>query len=170
MEDYETGPDAGGGVPIMAESLDLEIYQLACVFAASRELARWTKASEAISRLRNIFERAEAARRLIALAAMLRNTMDSWSKHRRDRVDKGAGAVGIIKPNSNKPKEREPLYFREACNKIIHAEHINFDVSRRGAEEHPTLFPIVHLYGKRGDLAWKAELKIDQFVRVAGGI
>ncbi|SFH61803.1 hypothetical protein SAMN05216299_1384 [Nitrosospira sp. Nsp14] len=48
------------------------------------------------------------------------------------------------------------LGLPEACNKIIHARKISFDVEKIG--EHPYLNPYVYLYGKQNGKNWKATL------------
>lgn len=170
MEDRDTGPTAGAGFPIAAEALDLEVYQLACVFAASHEIMRWGKDAASIARLRTTFERSEASRRLITLAATLRNSMDSWSKIRRDRFDQTSGPVGTLTPNLQTPTVTAPLRFRDACNKLIHTEHINFDVRRPTGQHEPSLRPFVHLYGTRDTVEWKADLHMVSFLRCAAKV
>jgi len=67
----------GTGLPIAAEAFDLEIYQLACVFAASRELARLSRNEPRLAGVCKTFQQSEASRRLISLAAMIRSAMDT---------------------------------------------------------------------------------------------
>jgi hypothetical protein len=170
MEDPHPSSTIGRGYPIELDALDLEIYQFACVFAASVELTRWGCKCSSVERLRGRFERSEASRRLIGLAAALRNVMDSWPRPKRDGVNCGAGEVGVLTPDLSHPKARETLLFREACNKVIHSDRIHFDVRRSGGEAPPSLRPVVHLYGTHNKLPWKAEIHIVSFLRVAGGI
>src|SRR5437867_5497835 len=102
----ERNADVGDGYPIAVEALDLEIYQFACVFAASHELRKWARHSSSFDRLRIKFERSEASRRLIGLAATLRNFMDSWTPRKRTSINRGAGPVGVLIEDLAMPRRR----------------------------------------------------------------
>lgn len=82
------------GYPIAAEALDVEIYQLACTFGASRQLHDLAIKHRSFTWLRKTFELSEAARRLIALAVMLRNQLDVGAVHKASVV------VGQLYPTS----------------------------------------------------------------------
>jgi hypothetical protein len=62
----------GTGYPIAAEAFDFEVFQLACTFAASRELSRLSCGHPGIARLCQVFELSEAARRLVGCVAFKR--------------------------------------------------------------------------------------------------
>jgi len=160
----------GSGYPITMEALDLEIYELVCLFAASHELRRWAQRSSSFDRLRIHYERSEASRRLIALAATLRNFMDSWTGKRRSNINRGAGGVGVLIEDLARPTQKRELLFREACNKLVHAERIVFDVRPNRDESLKALRPFVHLYGTKDAVRWKARLDVVDFLRVASGI
>jgi hypothetical protein len=70
----------------------------------------------------------------------------------------------------------EQLQLREACNKIVHAEQVNFDIERLdgGAIDRPGLSPsymtpIVYLYGTHRQVQWRCALDIVAYVRAASG-
>jgi hypothetical protein len=113
------GTMLGTGYPIAAEAFDLELYQLACTFAASRELTRLAAAHPGLQRLSSVFQESEAARRLISAAAMVRSAIDTWSSVAHANLD---APVGDLEPNTERPEKRLTLGFREACNKILHAD------------------------------------------------
>src|SRR5437016_5686805 len=109
----------GTGLPIAAEAFDLEIYQLACVFAASRELARLSRNEPRLVGICTTFQQSEASRRLISLAAMIRSAMDTWSSAAQRNLET---PVGKLQSNMELPNKSVPLQFREGCNKILHAD------------------------------------------------
>lgn len=72
--------------------------------------------------------------------------------------------------------DTQQLSLREACNKILHAERINYDVDRldggdvREAGLWPMfLNPTIYLYGTLRGRPWKATLDVMAFVRGGAG-
>ena len=62
------------------------------------------------------------------------------------------------------------LRLREACNKIIHATDIRFDVVVPDAATNPDeegayCLPQLYLYGSKGHNDWRAELSLIDFAR-----
>jgi hypothetical protein len=61
------------------------------------------------------------------------------------------------------------LKLREACNKIIHATDIRFDVvtpdKANPDEEDAYILPRLYLYGKKDRSDWRAVLSIVDFVK-----
>src|SRR5437867_3748953 len=112
----------GRGYPIAGEALDRDLYRLLCVFAASRRVAHL---SRKYSRLEDLipFEGTEASQLLISLAVILRNNIDSGVVSWSQRLAKDV--VGTLRPDVSKPRKVIPLPFREACNKIIHADIVD---------------------------------------------
>ena len=79
-------------------------------------------------------------------------------------------AVGELTPDLSQPTQRSSLEFREACNKIIHADSVDLvDVSE--FSEADVLSLQVTLWGKkqwrRVEIDWKAELDIPLFLKAA---
>ncbi len=143
--------------PIAAEALDLEIYQLACIFASSKELAKISKQHNSFSSLTETFELSEASKKLITIAVALRSALDS-NPHRHKEVE-----VGSLIKNTSKI-EKVPLSFREACNKIIHASDIEFfDVD----ENYTPLNWSIKLWGSHFDQDWEATLDVAKFIESA---
>lgn len=67
------------------------------------------------------------------------------------------GTCGSLWPNSQKEKEI-PLRFREACNKIIHAESIEiFDAAR----------PVLRLFGTHRGTEWMAFVEIVDYAKLS---
>jgi hypothetical protein len=75
---------------------------------------------------------------------------------------------------ARKKRKVEALPLREACNKIIHATEIRFDVvSPRGhLPNYPGSYirPQLYLYGKKGRLEWRAKLSMVEFARRATAV
>lgn len=67
------------------------------------------------------------------------------------------GNCGTLDRDLNKAHE-EPLMFREACNKIIHAESIEMlDAS----------LPFLRLYGRKNGRQWMAMVEVIEYVRIS---
>jgi len=155
----------GAGYPIAAEAFDLEVYQLACTFAASREIARLAKTHPGLQQLSSVFQLSEAARRLIAVAAMARSAMDTWSSTAYEK--KLTNTVGSLCPDVERPKEQVGLAFREACNKIIHADDMELLAEENDAD---VLRYDVVLDGEKRDRPWRAYLNVVTFLEVAAHV
>jgi hypothetical protein len=143
--------------PIAAEALDLEIYQLACIFAASQELSRVSKSIRTFSTLVDTFEFSEASRKLISISVAIRSSLDS------NPTPKKETNVGTLTKDTSNPVEVK-LEFREACNKIIHALDINFfDISG----DYSGLSWSIELFGNYGNKNWKATIDLQEFIKEA---
>jgi hypothetical protein len=162
----------GHGYPIADEAYDLEVFQLACTFAASKELARLGATNRSIDRLRGIFEQSEAARRLIAVAVMVRSKLDARSVVRPNQIEKIASMnVGGLTEDLEHARQKGPLQFRAACNKIIHATSLDL-MARAGSEEAESadvLSLTITLWGTRNSAKgeWQAELDLPRFSKAA---
>lgn len=107
------------GYPIATEAFDLEVYVLAALFTSSRALSDIEHEHQSLRWARATFERSEVSRRLLSLAVMLRNQLEV-------SVLKPDVAVGILTPDMSTPSHCKDLSLREACNRIIHAESVDF--------------------------------------------
>lgn len=150
------------GYPIAAEALDLEIYQLACTIAASGALHGLGKTHSGIRWLTKTFERSELSRRLIALAVTVRN-MDEGNTLPNAKSPR----VGTLIPDEKQPDNTEPLNLREACNKIIHAQNVDFFPDIKDVNEDTPLFQTIELWGSKGGKHWIAKLDLIGFVEAA---
>ncbi len=56
-----------------------------------------------------------------------------------------------------------PLEIREACNKIIHAQKVRFDVEEIGVQKY--MNPIIYLYGTLQNKEWRATLDVIKFCK-----
>ena len=72
--------------PISTEALDLEVYNLAALFAGSAELQRLGEERAGLKWIRQTFETSEVSRRLIALAVTLRSSLEEFGREPADVV------------------------------------------------------------------------------------
>ena len=149
-----------GGYPIATEALDLEVYVLAALFAASPELAALESENQGLSWTRRTFEASEISRRLISLAVMLRSMLDASLRG----CD---GVVGHLLPDAAVPSRTEVLTLREACNKVIHARQIDLSPGKWEESEAPPVSGIVVLKGTHRGQEWLAELDAMAFLNEA---
>jgi hypothetical protein len=144
--------------PISTESLDLELYQLACLIAASKNLVACSADHNSFKFLQETFELSEVSKKLISIAVTLRSFLDN--DNNPDTVHE---TVGIINEDTEK-KNTKPLKFREACNKIIHALDIQFFDNENRALG---LGWSIKLLGSHNNKNWEVTLEIDRFIDTA---
>lgn len=155
------------GYPHDPQMLWVDLYYLALIFAGSEKISEFRSEGDSPYSLFWVFrntEYSEISRRLISVAAILRNLMEL----NRDTTIQTL-EVGKFYRISNSNEFAE-LTFREACNKVIHAEHINFDNSDDPTVSSPYvgyLNPIVYLYGTQNGVLWKTELGVFKFIKEA---
>ena len=114
---------------------------------------------------------AEVSRLLIEVAITVR-MLDDMAGHHVVGVN---FTVGDIDEGSG----LRPLTLREACNKIVHANNVEFDLGggtttftdRMGDEVTECIVYLrptsVVLRGNRGEQAWSAELQVFSFIKAA---
>jgi hypothetical protein len=157
------------GYSIEPEYIDLDIYRLVCCFGGSRVLRDFAKGKgkaekEYFFHSRFAHETTEISRLLVSIAATVRNNMDNLPSVYSSQPPKGFnGSVGVLYNDVTRRKRGKELLFRDACNKIIHASKMNFDVSNTKDYESSYLKPRVYLYGEFKGGQWRAVLDIDRF-------
>jgi hypothetical protein len=85
-------------------------------------------------------------------------------------LDEEYEGVGILIEDVGRLDTTVKLAFREACNKIIHARRVHFDGTADTAGAHGALNPIVHLYGEKRRIPWKATVDLVAFCRAASNV
>ena len=98
---------------------------------------------------------------LIEIAILYRTLDNQLSKdimYEQARMKRIVGS--LYEPVGSK---KQGLNIREACNKIIHAVSINFDMTKLPKLNRGYLYPKIHIYGKKGPIDWKAILDIVKF-------
>jgi hypothetical protein len=112
----------------------LDLYRLLCMLWADRQVAKHAVTSKSINELQGMYFRTEVTRILISCATGLRITFDQSPK--RSAIEQRD--CGKLFPGwATDPKRVEMLGLREACNKIIHATDIRFDVVPPNAAMNP---------------------------------
>lgn len=154
------------GHAIEQGSFVLDLYRLICMVSASPDVARRGLAAPAIAMMQGGFFKSEVTRILISCAAGLQIQFDQSQRPTNEQK-----VCGKLFPNwATDPKTVEVLTLREACNKIIHATDIRFDVvvpdaARNPDEEGAYFRPLLYLYGSKQRNDWRAELSLIDFAR-----
>lgn len=155
---------------IEKHQMQATLYELSTIVFGSEGLAKLSTGDDKdeFDSLRVHHEVSRASKLLIEIAVILRNLIDNsfWPKdilHKIRIESRNELSVGII---CEANKAEKPLSFRQACNKIIHAESISF-----GMKEIPSkmrcLDGKVELHGKRNETTWIASIEVADFIRMA---
>jgi hypothetical protein len=148
----------------------LDLYRLLCMVLADQRVSAWSRKSQPIYTLQSEYFRTEVTRILVSSAVALRIVFDNGPQEIYKKIKPDCGKLYPDWPMRKTKWDALPL--REACNKIIHAEEIRFDLvsSDRGK---PAGYagtyarPYLYLYGKRSGHGWRAKLSIVDFARHA---
>lgn len=156
------------GYSVEAGTFTLDLYRLVCMFLADRQIAKHTVTFRSIDVLQEKYFKTEVTRILTSCATGIRILFDNRPTFRGvpDRSD-----CGKLYPNwANDQSTFEVLTIREACNKIIHATDIRFDVVIPDRQNNPDQEgtyhqPSLYLYGSKNRNNWRAELSILDFTK-----
>jgi len=145
--------------------LELKAFQLISIINASQKTNSIKEFKEYLVRYYELFE---VSNLLIELAVQIRNRLDLNNIYDEQILYRIGASVGNLITDLEMPENKKvPLTFREACNKIIHTNHINFDLNNPiNLFEYESLNKTVYLYGDFRGKPWKAELDTIEFVRV----
>ena len=158
------------------------LMQLASIFSGcesvirqaareGRNVAGWDERDHPLEMLFDDHSTAEVSRLLIEAAVTVRMLDDMAGQH----VVGVDFSVGDIDEGSG----RKPLTLREACNKIVHATHVEFDlgggattfIDKAGEEVTECIVYLrptsVELRGTRANQSWSAELQVYAFIKAA---
>lgn len=154
------GLDILAGYPFRNSTIELDAYRLVSTLASSQFLASKAQGgvdSELWMRLKS-HECQEISRLLVSLAVISRSNIDAG------RFDENLErVVGKLFSGASTHKKEKELDFREACNKIIHATSLKFDISDDTSLECASLPVDAILYGEHNSKQWKAILNIFDF-------
>jgi hypothetical protein len=144
------------------EGTVLELHRLLSIFLASKKFAELCtnypgEGHDPIYLIQAV-EDDEITRILLTLAITAR-VIDDRENRVFKRLDSNCGR---LQKDVDKPKVAV-LDIREACNKIIHAEKIRFDVEEHGDQKY--LNPIIYLYGNQQSTHWRAQLDVIKFCK-----
>jgi hypothetical protein len=145
--------------------LDVELYRLITVVEASHALQAH-EVSAVDERDRNIweflrqFEFPEVSRIVVSIAAIHRTAINANRKYyHKVHTRAMEREVGILRPDDNDPQLQESLHFREACNKVLHAEQVDLERD----EESGALTGRLWLTGQLNKKKWTADLDLNQY-------
>ncbi|OYZ01004.1 MAG: hypothetical protein B7Y37_08910 [Sphingobacteriia bacterium 28-36-52] len=137
-------------------SLEYDIYILLCILASSKSLHKNEKKFYGLFMQLMDFEKSEIYNKVFSIAIRVRNFIDN------NKLKSESQIVGTIEEQMG---EKKPLTLREACNKIIHSEHINFDiVNAQSHYEHKGIKEFIYVYGKKGKNNWKTTINLYKFL------
>ena len=143
----------------------LLVYRLLTIFLASPKLSDLCSddIESSGSRLKQEFEQSEIEHLIIQIATLIRVYDDQIRKLPGIKVE------NIYNPDVGelysefKKRNKEALRLREACNKIIHAKTIKYEIEKKSTIWQSYLKPFIYLYGEKNRKKWKAVLDIKRF-------
>lgn len=146
------------------ETAFLELHRLLAIIFSSKSFAELRVGNgeewEPIDHLQQ-FEDDEITRILLFVSITARVIDDRNNKV----LDLVARVCGTLINTDDKGTTETDLSLREACNKIIHAKKVRFDVSETEAMQR-YLNPVIYLYGeRRKGQEWKAVLDVITFAK-----
>jgi hypothetical protein len=142
--------------------LNLEIYRLRTILEASSALAKFEESEtdeNKVEFLRGL-EFPEISRIVVSLAAIIRSAIDTDPRaYAASYPTALRRAVGTLILDETHSQTREPLPFREACNKVIHANTVE---PTRELETGALTGELV-LCGCHRNKDWRAELDLREY-------
>ena len=160
----ELVPQQGGneGYIPNTQATIFELYRLMAIFFSSKKFAELRTGNgerfDPITKIELGIED-EITRILLAIAITAR-VIDDRAGHGFNIADASCGT--LVRNTAN--VQLINLDLREACNKIIHAERVHFDVDETEALQ-PYLQPFIYLYGHQHNNEWKATIDVIEFAK-----
>ena len=160
-----------------------DAYRLLCLIVADKAIydmtpedqqvwGRSRPSEEVLFRLHHTFTDEEISHALINLAIFNRTHMDN--EKQRHNIDYPDAVCGQLRKNVDSKFENWiALTFREACNKVIHAEQLSFTFLKEGVvasfvDNNGPMEPMHHevwLSGEQSKKGWLAKLDVLKFIR-----
>ena len=151
-----------------------DVYFLMSIFATSKHLVDIDidqhrnenppySGVQCWSHLAELIEMRHIPRRLISIAISYRMGVDDgrwWNSEDR--------SVGLLTDDINNPDTTTEVKLRLACNKIIHAKKLHYDIEvvenlHWTLDRVRYLHPSLYLYGEKHDKKWLLHLRIYDF-------
>jgi hypothetical protein len=137
----------------------VDLFHLLSIFLADEKIAYiLSGVKDPLWNLCSVAE-SEIARILVTSATIARIS----DEHHDFELLRAEDQCGTLREDITSEKFQS-LTLREACNKIIHAKEIDFDI-KRSTKEFYSIDPVVYLLGEKGNKSWEARLDIVQYVR-----
>jgi hypothetical protein len=173
MAEYERPAHFRQGHLFDSGAIRLDLWRLLTSFLAEKRFSQLSEPEldynfQPLLGLYSDFAETEMTRILLSSAAGLRVLDDRDGRFLDQIVD----PCGELQSDINNP-EVVPLTLREACNKLLHAERINFDLERLDGGDIAApgfatfLNPTIYLYGTHRRAQWRAVLDIVSYIRSA---
>jgi hypothetical protein len=150
------------GYRLNAATVLRDLHRLLSAFLAYSPIRALANGeSDPLSMLQERFTEDEIVHQLVSTAIMNRLHMEHMHRLREDPDELSFKPVeatcGELYPDAGKD-EKTGLDFREACNKIIHAQSVEiFDPDK----------PVLRLRGKLGRKEWMAFVEVIDYVRAS---
>lgn len=161
MTEYEPPSDTKKGYIPNTQVVLIELHRLLAIFLSSKNFAELNTNADLYETEISILQSCELdeiTRILLNIAITARVIDDRENQVFERLINCDCGTLYIDGKDIG-------LTLREACNKIIHAKKIHFDLDKAGNGEN-YLNPIIYLYGYHYKTEWKAELKIIEFTKL----
>lgn len=148
-----------------------DAYRLLCLVMAEERIAKLSDSErDPLAELRDQFVEDELVHLLISTAIMNRAQDDHMSGPRHDAAELSFAPPehecgSLVNNVEEASKAGVPLNFREACNKIIHADHITAEIEQIEDAAYEILPLALVLRGRHGKNAWQASLNVPEYVR-----
>lgn len=147
------------GYTIKIENVYRDLFYLLTIFLSDEKIAKTFRSNkDQLHKICGVNDD-EIARLVINCATTARIIMDQKKKNTN-----GTHSVGIWIENTKKPNKIKKLSIREACNKIIHAKELQFEVKKVKKDIY-SLKPKLILIGDYNDQTWEVEINIIEFIR-----
>jgi hypothetical protein len=144
------------------ENTVIELHRLLSIFLASRHFAELCTnyPGEGFDPIYRIQEgESDEITRILLSVAITARVIDDREKRVFELVGSDCGTL----QKDIKADVIDVLDIREACNKIIHADKVRFDVDELGVQKY--LNPIIYLYGNLQGKNWRAQLDVIKFCK-----
>ena len=136
---------------------EMDVYRLLTILFSSKAIHNANPPIFGLPMAAWRFERAEIYRIVFNLAIKGRNMLDFSNEDSKKISETPTGQL-------EQSLIVNELSFREACNKIIHSEHINFGlVDYEGPDDHKGVTEFIYVYGRKGNNEWKATINLIPF-------
>lgn len=144
--------------------VQLLAYRLITIILSSKELSKLCASldDQTPFLMKQEFEQNEIEHLLLQIAILVRAADDSAKSGQTIGVSWNPEVGKLIQ--DTKTNKKENLTLREACNKIIHAQKVNYELNRNNELWRTYVKPsFMYLYGKKNNKDWKAILDIKKF-------
>lgn len=136
--------------------IDKLLFKILTIIHSSKSMAESASGeSDYRECLKERFATSEMMLGITTLAIIMRNKIENMLKYTND-------IVGKITSNNEK-LDYKPLYFKDACDKIIHAKVLNIEMECIYSKNCWYLLPNIHCYGTLRNQKWNVVIDIEKY-------